>query len=121
MSQRLAELSFTPRGSDGVLATIVGEIDGSNASEVRRAVADNVPSSVRLLLLDLSETSYIDSAGVELIFDLARRLSARRQTLGLVVPAGSGVRRVLDLCDVASVAVLHSTLADANNANDAPE
>ena len=118
MSQRLAELSFEPRGEDGVLATVVGEIDGSNASEIRRAVADNVPASVRLLVLDLTGTSYIDSAGVELIFDLARRLSARRQTLGLVVPPGSGVRRVLDLCDVASVARLHGSLADATDGRD---
>lgn len=114
MTGRLAEISFGSHGSDGVLAAIEGEIDGSNASEVRRAVADNVPASARMLVMDLTETTYIDSAGVELIFDLARRLSARRQVLGLVVPDGSGVRRVLELCDVASVARLHSSLDEVS-------
>lgn len=113
MTGRLAEINFESRG-ESVVVSIAGEIDGSNASEVRRAVADNVPASARLLILDLSTTSYIDSAGVELIFELARRLAARRQALRLVVPEGSGVRRVLELCDVASVAQVDSSVQDAS-------
>ena len=113
MTGRLADIAFTQRGEERVVASVSGEIDGSNAGEVRRAVADNVPASARQLIVDLADTSYIDSAGVELIFELARRLGARRQTLRLVVPADSGVRRVLELCDVASVARLHYSLADA--------
>lgn len=114
MTGRLAEIAFRPADADGVVvATVSGEIDGSNASEVRRAVADNVPAEASVLVLDLERTSYVDSAGVELIFELARRLTARRQVLSLVVPPGSGVRRVLEICDVGSVARLHGTLEEA--------
>jgi anti-anti-sigma factor len=115
MDGKLADIDFVVSDHDRVVAAVVGEIDGSNAGEVRRAVADNVPASARLLIVDLSETTYIDSAGVELIFELARRLAARRQAMGLVVPDGSGVRRVLELCDVASVARLDSTRAEAED------
>jgi anti-anti-sigma factor len=103
---RLAEVDFHEARSDTVVAAIEGEIDGSNAAELRRAIADRVPSAARSLILDLSGTSYIDSTGVELLFELARRLSARRQIFSLVVPTGTGVRRVLELCDIGSVAVL---------------
>lgn len=112
MSGRLADIDFEVEG-DRVIASIQGEIDGSNASEVRRAVVENVPASARAVLLDLTGTSYIDSAGVELVFELARRLTARRQQLALVVPDGSGVRRVLELCDVGSVARVGPTRVEA--------
>lgn len=113
MSSPLAELRFAAPSDSLVVAEVVGEIDGSNAGELRRAVGEQVPASASALVLDLSATSYVDSAGIELIFELARRLSARRQSLALVVPQGSGVRRVLELCDIGSVARLESTREQA--------
>ena len=79
MRDRLAEVRFEEVGVDTVVAAVSGEIDGSNAGEVQRAVAEHVPTTARSLVIDLSQTSYIDSTGVELLFELARRLSSRRQ------------------------------------------
>jgi anti-anti-sigma factor len=110
---RLAQVDFDEVGADTVIAAIRGEIDGSNAAEVQRAVAEHVPTTARALIIDLSQTGYIDSTGVELLFELARRLTSRRQTFSVVVPQGSGVRRVLELCDIASVGVLVSTRDEA--------
>jgi anti-anti-sigma factor len=118
MRDRLAEVHFDEVGADTVVAAVSGEIDGSNASEVQRAVADHVPTTARALIIDLTQTSYIDSTGVELLFELARRLSSRRQSFCVVVPQGSGVRRVLELCDIASVGVLVSTRDEALAAGD---
>ena len=103
MRDRLAEVRFDEVGAETVIASVAGEIDGSNAAEVQRSVAEHVPTSARALIIDLSQTAYIDSTGVELLFELARRLSSRRQSFSVVVPHGSGVRRVLELCDIASV------------------
>jgi anti-anti-sigma factor len=113
MRDRLAEVVFEDTLGDTVIATVSGEIDGSNAAEVRRAVAERVPSTARSLVIDLTLTTYVDSTGVELLFELARRLSARRQTFTVVVPAGSGVRRVLELCDIGSVGALTETREQA--------
>lgn len=118
MRDRLAEIEFEQHSEDTTLAQVTGEIDGSNAGELRRAVAERVPAASRLLVLDLTGTSYVDSAGVELLFELARRLSARRQALSVVVPVGSGVRRVLELCDIGSVATLVAERAEALNNQD---
>jgi anti-anti-sigma factor len=106
MRDRLAEVVFEDTLDDTVIATVAGEIDGSNAAEVRRAVAERVPSTARSLIIDLTRTTYVDSTGVELLFELARRLGSRRQTFTVVVPVGSGVRRVLELCDIGSVGTL---------------
>lgn len=119
MTPRLAELEISdPRGSV-VVVTLTGEVDDSNAAEISRAVADAVPGSISRLILDLTETRYLDSSGVEVIFTLARDLAARRQALDLVVPEKSGVRRVLELCDVTSVAPMFTTLAEAEARADA--
>lgn len=112
MSGQLADVNFEARGEECILAVVAGEIDSSNAAELQRAVADNVPAAAQMLVLDLSATSYVDSAGVELIFELARRLAARRQDLAVIAPPDSGVRRVLELCDVGSVARLEASLRE---------
>lgn len=111
MRDRLSEVDFDEQ--DGVVvARISGEVDGSNAVELGRALGERLPSSAHGLVLDLSAVAYLDSAGIELLFGLARRLGDRRQRLRLGVPQHSPVRRVLEICDIASVAPLAES-ADA--------
>ena len=61
-------------------------------------------------MLDLTEVTYLDSSGIHLLFDLGRRLAARRQALRLVVPESSPMRRVLELCAVDAVAPMDPEL-----------
>ena len=93
MRDRLAEVEFSEVRADTIVAAVSGDIDGSNAAELRRAVAERVPSTARSLIMDLTQTTYIDSTGVELLFELARRLSARRQIFTVVVPKGPASAR----------------------------
>ena len=106
---RLAEFTFDERGTV-LVAAVNGEIDGSNAADLRLALADRLPSTASALVLDLSETSYLDSAGIHTLFELGRRLSARRQSLRLVVPADAPMRRVLELCAVDAIAPMDGEL-----------
>ena len=108
MSQ-LAEFAFEERGSV-LIASVAGEIDGSNAADLRLALADRLPSSASALVLDLTETSYLDSGGIHALFELGRRLAARRQSLRLVVPTDAPMRRVLELCAVDAVAPMDGEL-----------
>ena len=64
-------------------------------------------------MIDLNECRYLDSAGIEVIFDLARRLRRRRQGLRIVVPAGSPLTRVLELTEVGTAAPIHETVDSA--------
>ena len=107
--RRLAEFEFEERGSV-LITSIIGEIDGSNAADLRIVLADRLPSSASALVLDLSKASYLDSAGIHTLFELGRRLAARRQSLRLVVPAEAPMRRVLELCAVDAVAPMDAEL-----------
>lgn len=93
-----------------LVATVDGEIDSSNAAELRLALAERLPSASSALVLDLSAVTYLDSSGVQLLFDLGRRLAARRQAIRLVVPEASPIGRVLELCAVDAVAPMDRDL-----------
>ncbi len=107
----LEELTFEPLGK-GVLARVAGEVDLSNAQSVRERLLAAVPNTASALVLDLSETAYMDSTGVRLIFELAERLRSRGQKLEIVVPGDSFVRRVLSLTEVQRIVPMSATVAE---------
>ena len=108
----VAELDVKRQG-DALVAALRGEVDMTNAPYVREQLTGAIPNDVNVVVLDLSGANYLDSAAIEVLFELSRRLARRRQQLHLVVPSGSPLTRVLTLTDVASVAPLHQSLADA--------
>lgn len=107
-----AELAVSVVGEVPV-AAIDGEIDMGNAQDVRDSLLDAVTNHAPGLVVDLSGVTYLDSAGIHVVFDLARRLRARQQQLRVVVPSGAPIRRVLTLTNVPAVAPMHEQLEDA--------
>jgi anti-anti-sigma factor len=98
----LEELDLGRLG-DAVVARVRGEIDLSNAASLRERLLDAVPNTATALVLDLSDTDYLDSSGVRLIFELSGRLENRGQKLELVVPDNSRIKGVLLLTEVQRV------------------
>jgi anti-anti-sigma factor len=92
----LAEVTFDERGA-AVVARLTGEVDLSNVDEIRTQLVDAVSHEIETLIVDLTQTQYLDSTGVRLLFELAERLQGRRQQLRLVVDDGALVRRVVVL------------------------
>jgi len=90
----LARLSFENEG-DVKLAHVAGEVDASNVDDLTTQLLDSVTNDNRALVLDLTQTSYIDSSGISLIFDAAARMKNRRQQMRLVVSPKSFVGEVL--------------------------
>ena len=84
---------------DIVLVHVGGEIDLASAPTLRESLSSAVPNRALGLVIDLSRTTYLDSSGVSLVFDLAERLGRRGQQLRLVVPEGAPLRRVLRIVD----------------------
>ena len=101
------------RHDSAVVAHLSGEVDMTNAAFVRDELLAAVPNDALTLIVDLAGCRYLDSAAIEVIFDLARRLGRRRQELRLVVPESSPLGRVLMLTDVNSVAPVHASLDSA--------
>jgi anti-anti-sigma factor len=108
----LARVEMDRNGQRGVIA-IHGEIDISNAQEVSAAIESIMPNAAETLVIDLSGTTYLDSAGVQLLFLLAQRLQTRRQTLMLVVPEDAPIRGVLELTGMPRIVRVEVALEEA--------
>ena len=52
------------------LIVVTGEIDLSNAAIIKRSIAESVSNQDLSFVLDLSGVTYLDSAGVQLLFRL---------------------------------------------------
>ena len=96
-----------------VVARLRGEIDLANAKPIGSLVAGAVTNDATGVVLDLTDTTYLDSSGVHLVFDLNERLVARQQRLVLTIPAESRIRRVLELVNVESVVPVVTEVEEA--------
>jgi anti-anti-sigma factor len=110
------EIDHSAGGLGSRVLRILGEVDMSNASEVAQRIELLVPNDVRSIVLDLSGTTYLDSAGVQFLFRLAGRLMARRQKLRLLVPADAPIRALLELAGVAKIIPLDEESKDTGDA-----
>src|SRR4051794_23509199 len=108
----LADVQVEDRDGTPV-ARIRGEVDMSNVSELGVGLQNAVDQAAPGLVLDFSETGFLDSAGVHFVFELGKRLRDRGQRLYLVVPPKSPVAAVLDIVSVDALARRCETLDEA--------
>ena len=118
MSAELAEVAFERDGQVAV-AAVSGEIDMSNAAAVRLQVAQLVTPDDVALVLDLSGLSFIDSAGLHIVFELGALLEERRQRLFLCVPPDGNVARTVEIVGMPGAVAVHADRAAAIEAAEA--
>jgi anti-anti-sigma factor len=104
-----AEIVLDRRGGH-VVARLSGEVDMSNAAYLREQLLASMPNDALALVIDISDTRYLDSAAIEVLFDVSRRLRRRRQELRLVMPPSSPLRRVIELTEVHTAAPVYESL-----------
>jgi anti-anti-sigma factor len=97
------------RCDDVSLATIEGEVDSSNVHEVGERLRRLLTNRDTALVVDLTPTTYLDSAGINLLFELSGELADRQQTLRLVVPAASPTLRMLTIAGLIGAMPTHET------------
>jgi anti-anti-sigma factor len=99
---------------DGVsIAHVNEDIDAANATTTHQQLADALGPDASSLIVDLSETRYLDSAGIDMLLRLSDRLDHRRATLILVIPDGSQLKRVAAIVGLPDAVAVHSTLSAA--------
>lgn len=106
---QLAHVDVEQRGAVCVVR-LSGEVDMSNAPELFAEMERAVPNGAAGVVVDLSNTRYVDSAGVRLLFLLASRLRFRRQELRVVAPEDGPVRTVLELAGLGRVVPIEGRL-----------
>ena len=86
----LFNVESSQRAGGGVTLSLSGELDLSTVEELERAVQSNVDGRPELLVLDLRQLGFLDSAGLRLMLGLQGRVSDGGGRLVLV----KGPRRV---------------------------
>jgi anti-anti-sigma factor len=107
-----AVLTSEQRG-DNVVVRVTGEIDLANADTVGEDVRRAVENRTFACALDLCQVTYLDSAGVRLLFELAAELRARRQELVIVARPDTAVASVLSIVALDRIAVIATDLDEA--------
>ena len=99
-----------------VVAVLTGEVDMSNAASVRLQIAESVTPDDDALVVDLSDLSFIDSAGLHTLIELGTVLDERRQQLLLCLPQGSTIRRAIEIIGLPRAISIHSDRGEAMEA-----
>jgi anti-sigma B factor antagonist len=89
------------RFRDGaVIAQVTGEIDMSNAGELREAITNYTPNDCLGVVLDLTSVDYVDSAGIHMLYRLGESLRHRGLALRIVIPPESAASDALRLAGI---------------------
>lgn len=103
MSQ--ATVDVQEEGGGRVQIVLDGEIDLANVTDVENQIHAALHNQVTVVIVDLTDVDYIDSAGVRLLVKLASRLRILRIDFRINVPADSVARRVVELTGLEAFAV----------------
>ncbi len=99
---------------DGVPVLMLdGEVELTRTSALRDELLGAVTNQDYGLVVDMRGVTYLDSAGVHVLFDVAERLESRQQELVAVVPDRAIIERVLELVDLRSAISTHGSLEAA--------
>ena len=86
------------------------EIDVTNAEEVRQALLSAASHDAAVLVIDMSGTTFCDSAGVQAIIATRKQAAASGTQLRL---AATGVLRLLTLVGIDQLIPIYPTLEEA--------
>jgi anti-sigma B factor antagonist len=94
------------------VVTAAGEIDITNAESLRDALLSALNAGALGLVVNMTATTFLDSAGVTALVRASRRAAATEATVRLAVTAAS-VLRVLNLVGIDRLIEVHPSVADA--------
>ena len=98
------------------VASLFGEIDLANAQVVREDLLRQATNDLIVLIVDLTDVTFIDSSGIRVLFELAGLLHERDQRLYVVIPTDSHPWRTLEVSGVERSARVFERLGDAREA-----
>ena len=98
-------------GTDGPVVMLSGEADATTAAQLRETLATQLSTGARLVTVDASGLSFLDSACLRILVLAARALQGRHGTLVFARPQPlvvrvlemTGADRLLDVRELAAV------------------
>lgn len=106
------EVPVVSRDGDRLVIAWRGDVDMANIASLEQRTLAAVQNSDTAATIDLTEVTYIDSAGIRTLLVIRRMLEDRQQRLALMLPADSVLNRALEIGGITSVIPVHRS-ADA--------
>lgn len=116
MSDPIGSVRLAERGGF-VVASLTGEIDLSNATDVQTAIEEAVANTHRGVVVDLTDAGYLDSSAITVLFRLLRQTRARNQQFRVVLPKESPLRRVIYLTELPELVEVYENPGQAVKAD----
>ncbi|MBV8150206.1 MAG: STAS domain-containing protein [Candidatus Eremiobacteraeota bacterium] len=91
------------------VASIVGDLDLSNAQEIRQAL-ESAAEGRQQLIVSFERCGYCDSSGIAILVSLHHRLG---DGLAIVVPSEAQLRRILTIVGLDSIVCVTDTSEEA--------
>jgi len=88
--------SFTP---DALVLSVTGEIDMGTAPRLAEAF-EGASGRMKLVIVDLTDVSFVDSSGLNVLLQTQRALAEHGSALRIVAPTTSVVRRVFEIANL---------------------
>lgn len=95
-----------------VIARLNGEIDLAGVEQVTTHLLSSVPNEAVGLVMDFSSVTYLDSAGIQMLFDVIRRLQTSRQGIAIAVPEESNLATLFKITHLHEACPLAPTVED---------
>jgi anti-sigma B factor antagonist len=92
------------------VVTLPAEIDVTNAEQARQALESAATHAAAILIIDMAQTTFCDSAGVAAILAAHKQATAAGTQLRLAAP---GVMRILTLTGIDQLIPIYPTLEAA--------
>jgi anti-anti-sigma factor len=96
-----------------VIVRIEGDVDAANSTSVLDEVTRLLTNLAHGLVLDLSQTRHLDSAGIQMLLDLGERLRSRGQHFSLYVTREQPLRLTLTLFELERAFPVADSLEEA--------
>lgn len=95
------------------VVSMPAEIDLTNIADVSTNLVKAIGTSARVVIADLSATTFCDSSGIRTLLVSAYQAAQSGTELRLVVPQGAAVQRVIALMRIDQLLPLYPTLDSA--------
>ena len=113
------EISDRRVGNDTHVISVMGEIDLFTAPEFKRHVQHALDRDNSRLVVDLTETSFVDSSSLGVLIGAHRRLAGSGDNPLVVVATDRSVLKTLRITGLDGLFTVVRSVADAASAGDA--
>lgn len=105
-------LNPSPLGDDGTVIAVRGEVDLFTAPELKQAISDAIEGGRTRVVVDLAQTTFLDSSGLGVLVGALQRLRDRGGALS-IVNVDAAIARTFSITGLDQILAIRETREDA--------